>query len=268
MAGFLDRLPAEAPPLARWSGSTRADVQPTGEDGFRIVASERQGEPEALVSPDAATCDDCLGELFDPADRRHRYPFVNCTNCGPRFTIVRGVPYDRPLDHDGRLRDVRRLPGRVRGSRRPALPRAAERVPGVRPGSAADRRHGAAPTPSRRRGAARRGIVAVKGLGGYHLACRADDERAVAALRARKHREDKPFALMAADLDGARALVELTPAEEELLARARAPDRDRAAGGRARAWRSGGPAVARPGRDAALHAAAPPAAGRRWACRW
>ena len=70
---------------------------PRGERGFEIVASERVGRPSAPVTPDSATCDDCLAELFDPADRRYRYPFINCTNCGPRFTIVRGVPYDRPL---------------------------------------------------------------------------------------------------------------------------------------------------------------------------
>ena len=96
VSGFLDRLPAEAPPLASVESVDTRDVETTGEGGFRIVASERHGEPEAPVSPDAATCEDCLRELFDPADRRHRYPFVNCTNCGPRFTIVRGVPYDRP----------------------------------------------------------------------------------------------------------------------------------------------------------------------------
>jgi hydrogenase maturation protein HypF len=94
---FLARLPAEAPPLATVERVHDEDVAAHGDDSrFRIVSSERAGEPLALVSPDTATCQDCLSELFDPADRRYRYPFINCTNCGPRFTIVRGVPYDRP----------------------------------------------------------------------------------------------------------------------------------------------------------------------------
>ena len=84
----------------RWprsSGCTSSELEPVGDSGFAIRPSPAGGEPDALVSPDTATCDDCLAELFDPADRRYRYPFVNCTNCGPRFTIVTGVPYDRPL---------------------------------------------------------------------------------------------------------------------------------------------------------------------------
>ena len=97
VAAFLARLPAEAPPLAIVERVQSEPLEPAGELAFAIRASARHGEPLALVSPDSATCDDCLAELFDPADRRHRYPFINCTNCGPRFTIVRGVPYDRPL---------------------------------------------------------------------------------------------------------------------------------------------------------------------------
>ena len=97
VASFLERLPADAPPLAAVEDIAAEDLSPTGEAGFTIAASERRGAPLALVSPDMATCDACLRELFDPADRRHRYPFINCTDCGPRFTIVRGVPYDRPL---------------------------------------------------------------------------------------------------------------------------------------------------------------------------
>src|SRR6202042_2801953 len=95
-----DRLSADAPPLARVERVDRAPVQVeprNGEPGFRIVASAAGGDPDALIAADAATCDDCLAELRAPGDRRYRYPFVNCTNCGPRFTIVRGVPYDRPL---------------------------------------------------------------------------------------------------------------------------------------------------------------------------
>ncbi|MCW3063208.1 MAG: hypF, partial [Solirubrobacterales bacterium] len=94
---FVVRLAAEAPPLATVERVAVEELPATGAPGFAIVESERHGAPAALVSPDTATCADCLRELFDPADRRHRYPFINCTNCGPRFTIVRDVPYDRPL---------------------------------------------------------------------------------------------------------------------------------------------------------------------------
>ncbi|HWC26988.1 MAG TPA: acylphosphatase, partial [Solirubrobacteraceae bacterium] len=94
---FLARLSADAPPLADVRRVAAEDVPVVGEPGFDIVASERGGAVSAPVTPDSATCEDCLAELADPADRRHRYPFLNCTNCGPRFTIVRGIPYDRPL---------------------------------------------------------------------------------------------------------------------------------------------------------------------------
>jgi hydrogenase maturation protein HypF len=97
VAAFLARLPVEAPPLAEVERVLSEAVAPAGDATFAILASAGDGEPSALVAPDSATCADCLAELFDPADRRHRYPFINCTNCGPRFTIVRGVPYDRPL---------------------------------------------------------------------------------------------------------------------------------------------------------------------------
>ena len=90
---FLERLPREAPPLASVERVTRSVLEPVGEAGFEIRPSPAGRAPDALVSADTATCDDCLRELFDPADRRYRYPFVNCTNCGPRFTIVTGVPY-------------------------------------------------------------------------------------------------------------------------------------------------------------------------------
>ena len=93
---FLARLPAEAPPLATVERVTAEQLEELGELGFSIRDSPAGGEPRAAVTPDSATCSDCLAELFDPADRRFRYPFTNCTNCGPRFTIVRDVPYDRP----------------------------------------------------------------------------------------------------------------------------------------------------------------------------
>ena len=178
----------------------------------RSRASAPAGEPDAPVAAGhARPATTACAELFDPADRRYRYPFINCTDCGPRFTIVRGVPYDRAAHDDGRLRDVRRVPGRVRGPARPPLPRRsrtrARRAVRGCGWSATATAGDCAATPSRPppRRCCAGAIVAVKGLGGYHLACRADDEAAVAALRARKHREEKPFALMARDARRGRA---------------------------------------------------------------
>ncbi|WCB95113.1 Carbamoyltransferase HypF [Baekduia alba] len=220
VAAFLRRLPVEAPPLAHVDGVRVHDVAPIDQDSFAIVESARGGAPDALVVPDAATCDACLAELRDPADRRHRHAFISCTHCGPRFTIVRGVPYDRPLTTMAGFpmcaacRAEYEDPADRRFHAQPiACPDCGPRLAllGADVGDAVDA--AAAAAALLRAGA----IVAVKGIGGYHLACRADDERAVAALRARKHREDKPFALMAADVAGARALVVLDEDEERLL---------------------------------------------------
>jgi hydrogenase maturation protein HypF len=222
VAAFVQRLSADAPPLADVRGVSVEDLPATGEPGFEIVASERGGAATAPVTPDSATCDECLAELADPADRRHRYPFTNCTNCGPRFTIVRGIPYDRPLttmagfemcaacqaEYDDPLdRRFHAQPNacpvcgpQVRLLERDGAPVACD-----------DALRAAADDLLAGR------ILAVKGLGGYHLACRADSEEAVAALRARKRREDRPFALLVADVDAARELVEIGPAEEALL---------------------------------------------------
>ena len=196
---FLTRL-REAPPLATIESLICEPIPETGEAGFAIRPSPRGGAPDAPISPDAATCDACLAELFDPSDRRYRYPFINCTDCGPRFTIVTGVPYDRPWTtmagfvmcaacqaeyDDPRDRRFHAQPN--------ACPACGPRVTGYDEAVSALRGGG---------------IVAVKGIGGFHLACRADDEAAVARLRARKHREERPFALMARD---AATLVELAP---------------------------------------------------------
>jgi hydrogenase maturation protein HypF len=226
VAAFLERLPGEAPPLAHVERVLVHEVPATGERAFAIVASERRGAPAALVVPDAATCEDCLAELRDPADRRHRYPFINCTNCGPRFTIVRDVPYDRPRTTMAAFAmcDACRAEYVDPADRRfHAQPNACPdcgpqaRLVGPAVGGAEDPVAAAAML---LRGGA---IVAVKGLGGYHLACRADDEAAVATLRIRKHREDRPFALMSPDVAAARALVELGGAEEALLGSAARP---------------------------------------------
>ena len=208
---FLARLRDDAPPLATVERVLAEAVEPQAAGaGFLIVPSEGRGPPSALVSADVATCEDCLAELFDPADRRFRYPFLNCTNCGPRFTIVRGVPYDRSNTT-------------MAGFEMCAACRAEYDDPG-------DRRFHAQPTACPACGPRLRTpledavaallagrVVAVKGLGGYHLACRADDAEAVGALRSRKHREDKPFALMVGSVEAARELVELGEEEERLL---------------------------------------------------
>jgi hydrogenase maturation protein HypF len=222
---FVERLPLEAPPLSAVEKITSETAPPTGERRFRIAESLRAGDDQAQVSPDVATCRECLGELFDPADRRYRYPYINCTNCGPRLTIVNGVPYDRPLttmapfEMCARCRSEYEDPEDRRFHAQPnACPACGPRfrlldAAGIELGPDSHRDPVAAAARLLRSGH----VVAVKGVGGYHLACRADDEAAVASLRSRKHREDRPFALMPPDLDAARALVELTPHAEGLL---------------------------------------------------
>lgn len=129
---FLGRLRAETPPLARIDSIAVRDLAATGEAGFRIVASEILGRVSTGIPADAATCADCLRELLDETDRRWRYPFLNCTNCGPRFTITRRIPYRPAADLHGAIQDVRRMPSGIRRSAKPAIPCAAECVLGVR----------------------------------------------------------------------------------------------------------------------------------------
>ncbi|HEY2652534.1 MAG TPA: carbamoyltransferase HypF [Solirubrobacteraceae bacterium] len=220
---LLSRLKSEAPPLAAVEDVRSESRPPLGERGFEIRASPRGGIPDAPVTPDTATCEQCLQELFDPADRRWRYPFINCTNCGPRFTIVTGVPYDRPLTTMRAFRMCARCqaeyddPADRRFHAQPnACPKCGPLVRAVdRTGKAVS----VSGDPIEAVAAALRAgeIVAIKGIGGFHLACRADDETAVARLRARKHREHKPFALMVGSLSDAQPLVELGDAERELL---------------------------------------------------
>ena len=213
---FLARLVAEAPPLAHVERVVAEPLSETGEVGFAIRESPRGGEPRAAVTPDSATCADCLAELFDPADRRFRYPFINCTNCGPRFTIVRDIPYDRP---NTTMAGFTMCPACRREYDDPA-DRRFHAQPNACPVCGPSLRllpAGADPLAGAGQALLEGSIVAVKGLGGFHLACLAGDERAVARLRARKHREDKPFALMARDLASARRLVELDDSAAELL---------------------------------------------------
>ncbi len=189
---FLEQLTAEAPPLARIEDLRVAAMAVRGERGFRILESRRRTEDFQSIAPDAATCEDCLRELFDPRDRRYRYPFVNCTNCGPRFTIIEDLPYDRRATT---MRGFSMCDACRREYQDPL-----------------DRRFHAQPNacwdcgprlsiPVEAAVAALRAglVVAVKGLGGYQLACDARDEAAVARLRRLKRRPAKPLAVMLAD---------------------------------------------------------------------
>jgi hydrogenase maturation protein HypF len=185
-------LRTDAPPLARVEHVQSEPLPSTGEAGFSIAPSDRTGAVATLVPADAATCDACLRELFDPGDRRYRYPFITCTHCGPRFTIVRQVPYDRPsttmagFPMCSACRREYEDPFDRRFHAEPiACPDCGPQLSMPLGDALQLLRNG--------------GIVAVKGLGGFHLACDAADEDAVARLRARQIREDKPFAVMAAD---------------------------------------------------------------------
>jgi len=211
--GFARALRAEAPPLARVDRVAATAVGVRGEAEFRIelsprtVAGDTAAKATAVVPADVATCDECLRELFDPRDRRYRYPFVNCTQCGPRFTIVRSVPYDRPnttMDAFPMCADCRREYEDPLDRRFHAEPIA---CPVCGPQVSLPLEEAV----ELLRGGA---ILAVKGLGGYHLACDAADDDSVARLRARKHREEKPFAVMSADPG---VFAEVDPVEDELL---------------------------------------------------
>ncbi|MFK0255187.1 carbamoyltransferase HypF [Streptomyces sp. NPDC090445] len=224
VTAFCERLAADAPPLAVVHTVDHHEVPAAGGSGFTITASRAGGPVRTLVSPDTATCADCLAELADPADRRHRHPFITCTHCGPRFTIVTGLPYDR--DHTTMARfplcpDCAREYADPADRRFHAQPVACPACgPRLRLLTGAPPREtgGADPIAAARRLLAAGAILAVKGLGGYHLACDAANPAAVAELRRRKARGDKPFALMARDLSDIEHLVRLDPAERGLLA--------------------------------------------------
>ena len=230
---FLRLLERQSPPLARIDRVRTRPLAPTGAAGFVIVSSRPGGERRALISADTAPCADCLRELADPADRRYRYPFINCTNCGPRFTIVTDVPYDRPFttmagftmcpvcqaeydDPGNRRFHAQPVCCPACGPRLTLTQADGTPLPGV-PELAAD------PVTAAARLLRDGRILAVKGAGGYHLVVAAGHVGATAALRARKHRADKPFALMVADLTQARSLCLVDQAAGDLLASARRP---------------------------------------------
>ena len=240
---FVAALSEHAPAAARIEYVEVVDLAANGwdaadEQGFRIVASQDQTAHTTLVSPDIATCDDCLRELFDPADRRYHYPFINCTNCGPRFTIIRSLPYDRAATSMDRFPMCPKCAAEYADPldrRFHAQPDACfdcgphitwrEAVNGDACGNSS-----ATPTVGTTREAsdaiiercvellANGGIVAIKGLGGFHLACDASNEQAVAELRRRKRRSNKPLAVMVRSLADAGRLCHIDDAERDLLA--------------------------------------------------
>lgn len=216
VARFCDRIAQQAPPLALVESVEHEQVPLTGGSGFAIVASRSQGSSRTLVSPDTATCAACLAEMADPGDRRHRHPFITCTHCGPRFTIVTGLPYDRahttmagfPMCADCAREYTD--PGDRRFHAQPVSCRACgPRLSLVYASPRADT--DADPIHEARALLTAGAILAVKGIGGYHLACDAGNSQAVSALRSRKGRGDKPFAVMVKSLADIEHLVHISP---------------------------------------------------------
>lgn len=222
IARFFARLQAEKPLLARIDAVEKQTMPPRGEKGFRIVASAVLGQVATGIPADAATCDDCQRELLDPADRRYRYAFLNCTNCGPRFTITRRIPYDRPQTS---MAVFPMCPACQREYDDPldrrfhAQPTA---CPVCGPHLWLSRADGAEiscddPVQEALERLLAGDVVAIKGIGGFHLAVDATNEAAVQKLRKRKHRYGKPLAIMVRDLAAARFFCSLTQEEEKLL---------------------------------------------------
>ena len=218
---FAARLCDEAPPLARIASLEAEEIPPRRARGFRILDSSRVAGEHQPVSPDAATCADCLAELNDPANRRHHYPFINCTSCGPRFTIIEDLPYDRRSTTMRRFvmcelcRAEYENPADRRFHAQPNAcwtcgPRvwfasgSGDELPGDAVALAA-------------RAVIEGRVVAIKGLGGFQLCCDATSDDAVRRLRVAKRRPAKPFAIMTADLTAAAAMCDVSPAEERLL---------------------------------------------------
>ncbi|MPY79275.1 MAG: carbamoyltransferase HypF [Actinophytocola sp.] len=228
---FLRAVAADAPPLAAVEGVWSHEIAPTGGVGFVIVASPQGDAASTLISADPATCGDCLREMADAADRRYQYPFINCTQCGPRFTIVRGVPYDRPLTTmagfamcDDCAAEYADAADRRFHAQPVCCPACGPRLRLAGPADAAAAPDDTVDLLAEAANRLRDGqVLAVKGLGGFHLATDATHPTASATLRARKHREDKPFAVMVPDLAAARELCEVSDVDAELLTSRRRP---------------------------------------------
>jgi len=207
---FVESLKTEAPPAAQITTIHIKSAEPSGLDAFEIRQSEHAGTPTTRISPDLPVCADCLAELFDPSDPRFHYPYINCTNCGPRYSVIEKLPYDRPnttmkswpLD-DYCARQYSNPADRRFHAQPVACPNCGPNYT-LQIAKAAELLNQGA-------------IIAVKGIGGYHLACDARNDTAVQSLRDRKFRKENPFALMARNLEAASALMNLTPESEALL---------------------------------------------------
>lgn len=225
---FLLELVGHAPPLAHIDQVLWEPLTAVGDHDFRIEPSESDASGSVFVAPDIATCDECLVELFDPADRRYRYPFLNCTHCGPRLTIISGAPYDRPRTTMAGFamceacREEYEDPANRRFHAQPTCcPACGPRLQLL--DSAGQSIEAADPLTALIAGLRCGKIGAIKGLGGFHLACDAGNRAAVGELRVRKHRDEKPFAVMVRDLAVAESLCEISSVERELLRSPRRP---------------------------------------------
>jgi len=274
---FVQGIRQEHPPAARIYELHVEPMAFEARDGFAIDASAVREERFVPLSPDLATCTECAKELFDPNDRRCRYPFINCTNCGPRFTIIRDIPYDRPkttMSSFAMCADCEREyhdPADRRFHAQPnACPVCGPQVrlldPSTGSGQAAAGQEMACEDPVGKavEMLAAGKIVAVKGLGGYHLACDATSDEAVGALRSKKYREDKPFAVMMRSLDEVAKYCVLDETARELLTSVRAPIvlLDKRAALIEKAAGPGGPALQSSGHAALSKEVAP--LQRRW----
>ncbi len=219
---FLERLPKEIPPLARITGFTPREAEFREESSFQITVSRMDQVARALISPDVAVCEDCLREMMSPRDRRFRYPFINCTNCGPRFSIIRDIPYDRERTSMATFK----MCGACQSEYQNPVSRRFHAQPNacwdcgpqvLLLGGDGVRKDVAEPIREAARLLQQGSVVAIKGLGGFHLACDAQNELAVEKLRERKRRVEKPFAIMVRRVEDAERFCVLDDASRKLM---------------------------------------------------
>jgi hydrogenase maturation protein HypF len=222
LEAFLVRVRQEVPPQAEIYEITSSEIPAQGQREFRIIQSALSGISDVQISPDIATCDDCLAELFDPSDRRHKYPFINCTNCGPRLTIIKDIPYDR----ERTSMSVFPLCAQCRGEYEDPANRRFHAEPNACPvcgpglkllddkGKMVQAQDVLAEATKRIKAGS---ILAIKGLGGFHLCVDAVNDGALQRLRDRKYREEKPLAIMVRDINQAEAVAYVSHEERELL---------------------------------------------------